>query len=163
MFQNAALTVGLAFAALVGFVAAVDETTNPGRIAQLIAANSHLDQQAILKDDSDWHFDFTENKNYNFAPGGVANMNAATFPAAKIGGMTSECSSAAHLLFCIYKNHASADHHRSCSQWQCSTWAPARCYHPTSTRTRSTTSWPSRATPPRTCTRRTAPGWSRRS
>jgi hypothetical protein len=112
MFQHAALTMGLIFATLFGFVAAVDETTNPGRIAQLIAANSHLDQQAILKDDSDWHFDFTENKNYNFAPGGVANMNAATFPAAKIGGMTSECSSAAHLLFCIHENHTPADHHR---------------------------------------------------
>ena len=94
--------MGLIFATLFGFVAAVDETTNPGRIAQLIAANSHLDQQAILKDDSDWHFDFTENKNYNFAPGGVANMNAATFPAAKIGGMTSESSSATHSLFCIH-------------------------------------------------------------
>ena len=115
MFQHAALTVGLVFAALIGFAAAVDETLNPQRIAQLIAANSHLDQQAILKDDSDWHFDFTENKNYNFAPGGVANMNAATFPAAKIGGMTSECSSAAHLLFCIQRNRTPADHHRLAS------------------------------------------------
>jgi hypothetical protein len=102
MFQNAALTVGLVSAALVGLVAAVDETTNPERIAQLVAANSHLDQQAILSDDLDWHFDFTRNKNYNFAPGGVANMNAATFPAAKMGGMTSEHPPAAHLLFCIH-------------------------------------------------------------
>jgi hypothetical protein len=112
MFQNAALTVGLVSAALVGLVAAVDETTNPERIAQLVAANSHLDQQAILGDDLDWHFDFTRNKNYNFAPGGVANMNAATFPAAKIGGMTSEHPPAAHLLFCIHGNRAPADHHR---------------------------------------------------
>jgi hypothetical protein len=90
MFQHAALTVVLILAALTGFVAAVDETLDPGRIAQLITANSHLDQQAILSDDKDYHYDFTKNKNYNFAPGGVANMNAATFPAAKIGGMTSE-------------------------------------------------------------------------
>jgi hypothetical protein len=92
MFQHAAPTVGIILAALAGLAAAVDETSNPQQIAQLIAANSHLDQQAILKEDVDWHFDFTTSKNYNFAPGGVANMNAATFPAAKIGGMTSECS-----------------------------------------------------------------------
>jgi hypothetical protein len=67
----------------------------------LVTANSHLDQQAILKDDADYHFDFTKNKNYNFAPGGVANMNAATFPAAKIGGMTSEFFFSDTLPFCI--------------------------------------------------------------
>lgn len=90
MFQHATLAVGLIFATTTGLVAAVDVTKEPELIAKLITANSHLGQQELLKDDADWHFDFTTSKNYNFAPGGVANMNAATFPAAKTGGMTSE-------------------------------------------------------------------------
>jgi len=90
MFQHAALTVGIVLVTLAGLAAAVDETSDAPKIARLITANSHLDEQAILSDDKDYHYDFTKNKNYNFAPGGVANMNADTFPAAKIGGMTSE-------------------------------------------------------------------------
>ena len=72
-------------------VSAVDVTSNPDLIAKLITANSQLDRLALLPDDTkDWHFDFTAQKNYNFAPGGVVNMNAATFPAAKGNGMTRE-------------------------------------------------------------------------
>ena len=70
---------------------AVDVTSNPDLISKLITANSQLDRLALLPDDAkDWHFDFTVQKNYNFAPGGVVNMNAATFPAAKGNGMTCE-------------------------------------------------------------------------
>ena len=72
-------------------VSAVDITSNASLIASLITANSQLDRLALLPDDAkDWHFDFTVQKNYNFAPGGVVNMNAATFPAAKGNGMTCE-------------------------------------------------------------------------
>jgi hypothetical protein len=72
-------------------VSAVDITSNPDLIAKLITANSQLDRLALLPDDAkDWHFDFTSQKNYNFAPGGVVNMNAATFPAAKGNRMTCE-------------------------------------------------------------------------
>ena len=92
MFQHAALIAGLIFATLAGTVVAVDVTKDPELIAKLITANSHLDQQALLEGNEAWHFDFTTSKNYNFAPGGVANMNAATFPAAKTGGMTREYS-----------------------------------------------------------------------
>jgi hypothetical protein len=72
-------------------VSAVDVTSNPDLIARLITANSQLDRLALLPDDAkDWRFDFTSQKNYNFAPGGVVNMNAATFPAAKGNRMTCE-------------------------------------------------------------------------
>ena len=72
-------------------VSAVDITSNASLIAALITANSQLDRLALLPDDAkDWHFDFTAHKNYNFAPGGVVNMNAATFPAAKGNRMTRE-------------------------------------------------------------------------
>lgn len=70
-------------------VTAVDIKSNASLIASLITANSQLDRLALLPDDAkDWHFDFTIQKNYNFAPGGVVNMNAATFPAAKGNRMT---------------------------------------------------------------------------
>jgi hypothetical protein len=72
-------------------VSAVDVTSNPDLISKLITANSQLDRLALLPDDAkDWHFDFTSQKNYNFAPGGVVNINAATFPAAKGNRMTCE-------------------------------------------------------------------------
>lgn len=72
-------------------VSAVDTTSDPALIAALITANSQLDRLALLPDDAKhWHFDFTAQKNYNLAPGGVVNMNAATFPAAKGNRMTRE-------------------------------------------------------------------------
>jgi hypothetical protein len=84
MFAHALLAVALALS-----VSAVDVTSNPDLISKLITANSQLDRLALLPDDAkDWHFDFTSQKNYNFAPGGVVNMNAATFPAAKGNRMT---------------------------------------------------------------------------
>lgn len=120
MFQRAALTVGVLFASLAGLVAAVDETLDPELIAKLITANSHLDQQALLEDDKDWHFDFTSSKNYNFAPGGVANMNAATFPAAKIGGMT--CKSSLRRHPSLFVSTAKPQKHADPPfQWPCST------------------------------------------
>ena len=86
MFAYALLAITLALSA-----SAVDVTLNPDLIAKLITANSQLDRLALLPDDAkDWHFDFTAQKNYIFAPGGVVNMNAATFPAAKGNRMTCE-------------------------------------------------------------------------
>jgi hypothetical protein len=92
MFARAIIAASLTL--LAQHVLAVDVTENPDLIARLITANSQLDRLALLPDDAkDWHFDFTSKKNYNFAPGGVVNMNAATFPAAKGNRMTSECPS----------------------------------------------------------------------
>jgi hypothetical protein len=86
MSAHALLAVALALS-----VSAVDVTLNPDLISKLITANSQLDRLALLPDDAkDWHFDFTSQKNYNFAPGGVVNMNAATFPAAEGNRMTCE-------------------------------------------------------------------------
>ena len=88
MFARAIIAASLA---LTHHVAAVDVTENPDLIRDIITANSQLDRLALLPDDAkDWHFDFTNKKNYNFAPGGVVNMNAATFPAAKGNRMTRE-------------------------------------------------------------------------
>ena len=42
----------------------------------------------LFPNDIDWIYDFTTNKFYNFAPGGVSNANAATFPAMTRLGMT---------------------------------------------------------------------------
>ena len=86
MLAHALLAITIALSA-----SAVDVTSNPDLISKLITANSQLDRLALLPDDAkDWHFDFTAQKNYNFAPGGVVNMNAATFPAAKGNRMTCE-------------------------------------------------------------------------
>lgn len=68
---------------------AVDVTRDPSLDANLATAATQLDRLALLPDDKDWLFDFTvQAPNYNFAPGGVTNLNAATFPAAKGNGMT---------------------------------------------------------------------------
>lgn len=93
MFTRAILAASLTLATLTHHVVAVDATEYPDLIAKLITANSQLDRLALLPDDKDWHFDFTTHKNYNFAPGGVTNMNAATFPAAKGNRMTRESPS----------------------------------------------------------------------
>jgi hypothetical protein len=89
MFSRTILAASLVLATL---TQAVDVTEQPDLIAKLISANSQLDRLALLPDDAThWHFDFTTKQNYNFAPGGVTNMNAATFPAAKGNRMTREC------------------------------------------------------------------------
>lgn len=89
MLPHTILATLLAF--LANPVSAVDVTSNPDLISKLITANSQLDRLALLPNDTkDWHFDFTVQENYNFAPGGVVNMNAATFPAAKGNSMTRE-------------------------------------------------------------------------
>lgn len=89
MFRQIVSSTMCLLAAFTQHAAAVDRTRDPGKIAQLNDAATQLDRLAILSDDSDWGFDFTAQKPfYNFAPGGVINMNAATFPAAKGNGMT---------------------------------------------------------------------------
>ena len=92
MYQQIALA-GVLLAGLAQNVAAVDKTRDPALDANLATAATQLDRLALLPSDQDWLFDFTVQKpNYNFAPGGVVNMNAATFPAAKGNGMTRECT-----------------------------------------------------------------------
>lgn len=81
----------LIFGALVQHVAAIDKVRDPSLDAKLGSAATQLDRLTLLPSDKDWLFDFTSQQPYyNFAPGGVTNMNAATFPAAKGHGMTSE-------------------------------------------------------------------------
>lgn len=69
---------------------AVDKTTNPALIAKLNDAASQLERLALLPTDKDWIFDFNTQPYSTFVPGGVVNMNAATFPAAKGNGLTCE-------------------------------------------------------------------------
>ncbi|EMF12727.1 RmlC-like cupin, partial [Sphaerulina musiva SO2202] len=56
---------------------------------KLTTAATQLDRLALLPSNADWTFDFNLQKStYNWAPGGVTNMNAATFPAAHGNGLT---------------------------------------------------------------------------
>ena len=88
MVQRANL-LGVALLTFVTLVAAIDKTKSPELIARLTTAATQLDRQALLGSDKDWLFDFSEQQPfYNFSPGGVINMNAATFPAARGNGMT---------------------------------------------------------------------------
>lgn len=82
---------GLSFvtaAVLAGVALGVDNDVNPDLVAKLRMANTNLDRMKLLPDDSDWFFDFTKSDKYTFAPGGVINANAATFPATVGQGMT---------------------------------------------------------------------------
>ncbi|KAK3641938.1 hypothetical protein LTR56_011040 [Elasticomyces elasticus] len=89
MYTQLALASSILLAAFTQQAVAVDKTRDPSLVASLDDAATQLDRLALLTDDAAWKFDFNEQKpNYNFAPGGVINMNAATFPAAKGNGMT---------------------------------------------------------------------------
>jgi hypothetical protein len=71
---------------------AVGTTSNPELIAKLGSSASQLDRPALLPNNADWLFDFSaQNSTYTFSPGGVTNMNAANFPAAKGHGLTRTC------------------------------------------------------------------------
>lgn len=68
---------------------AIDVTNDPERVAKLTMAATQLDRLALLTGNADWTFDFTtQTYFYNWAPGGVTNMNAATFPATRGNGLT---------------------------------------------------------------------------
>ena len=87
MYRQLALALGLL---LTHRAVAVDKTRDPALDANLFTAATQLDRLNLLPSNEDWLFDFTiQEPYYNFAPGGVTNMNAATFPAAVGNGMTS--------------------------------------------------------------------------
>jgi hypothetical protein len=89
MYRQLALASSVLLAAFTQHVVAVDKTRDPALDANLATAATQLDRLSLLSSDDDWLFDFNEQQPfYNFAPGGVVNMNAATFPAAKGNGMT---------------------------------------------------------------------------
>jgi hypothetical protein len=76
-------------ALFIAAITAVDTTINPELNAKLSTSSSQLDRLALLPSNKDWLFDFsTQKSTYSFSPGGVTNMNAATFPAAKGHGLT---------------------------------------------------------------------------
>ena len=78
----------VAFAIVASVALAVDNDKDPNLVAKLRMANTNLDRMKLLPDDSDWFFDFTKSDKYTFAPGGVVNANAASFPATVGQGMT---------------------------------------------------------------------------
>ena len=73
---------------LAGVALGVDKDVDPDLVTKLKMANTNLDRMNLLPKDSDWFFDFTKQDKYTFAPGGVINANAATFPATVGQGMT---------------------------------------------------------------------------
>lgn len=74
--------------AIVALVKAVDKDVNPDLVAKLRMANTNLDRMKLLPNNDDWIYDFTTSDKYTYAPGGVINANAATFPATVGQGMT---------------------------------------------------------------------------
>lgn len=86
-------TFGILLALLWQQVSAVDKTRNADMISKLDTAATQLDRLALVPNDDDWVFDFTAQKPYySWAPGGVTNMNAATFAAGRKNGLTSKRS-----------------------------------------------------------------------
>lgn len=63
-------------------------TVNPALNAQLKAAASNFDRQALLPSNSDWVYDFSLHPNYNSPTGAVLIADAASFPALTTQGMT---------------------------------------------------------------------------
>lgn len=98
MFSKSVLTASALVAAFTQRVSAIDKTVDPSLDSSIELAATQLDRYAQLPDNEAWKFDFTKSEFYTFAPGGVVNMNAATFPAAKGNGLTcmSECEPARH-------------------------------------------------------------------
>lgn len=92
MFRISGMDLKLLLALLWLKASAIDITNDPERVAKLTMAATQLDRLALLPSNADWTFDFTtQTYFYNWAPGGVTNMNAATFPATRGNGLT--CSS----------------------------------------------------------------------
>lgn len=84
-------TVGLLLALLWQQVIAVDVTRDAAMVSKLDLAATQLDRLALVPKNEDWVFDFTAQKPYySWAPGGVTNMNAATFAAGRKNGLTSK-------------------------------------------------------------------------
>jgi hypothetical protein len=88
--------ISLAILAIVALVFAVDKDVNPELTQKLRMANTNLDRMKLLPSNDDWFFDFTKQEKYTFAPGGVINANAATFPATAGLGMTLVSSCPCH-------------------------------------------------------------------
>jgi len=88
MFSRSVFAATVLLAAFSQKAVAVDTTIDPALDEKLTMSPTQLDRQKLLPDNSDWQFDFTKSDFYTFAPGGVVNMNAATFPAAKGNGLT---------------------------------------------------------------------------
>lgn len=85
--------LGLLLGLLWQQVSAVDKTRDAVKLAKLDLAATQLDRLALVPNDEDWVFDFTAQKPYySWAPGGVTNMNAATFAAGRKNGLTSTSS-----------------------------------------------------------------------
>lgn len=85
VFIGALCTVAIVLA---GVAFGVDTDKDPDLVAKLRTATTNLDRMKLLPNNDDWFFDFTKQDKYTFAPGGVVNANAATFPATVGQGMT---------------------------------------------------------------------------
>jgi hypothetical protein len=97
MFLQTPQLFGFLLALLSQLITAVDVTRDAAMISKLDLAATQLDRLALLPNDDDWVFDFTAQKPYySWAPGGVTNMNAATFAAGRKNGLTSEHSGPTH-------------------------------------------------------------------
>ncbi|KAM0276176.1 hypothetical protein ACHAQH_007028 [Verticillium albo-atrum] len=73
---------------LVGLASAVDQSVDPALVSRLKSSPTELDKIKLLPQDSDWTFDYFASSFHDYAPGGVVNANAATFPATVGNGMT---------------------------------------------------------------------------
>jgi oxalate decarboxylase/phosphoglucose isomerase-like protein (cupin superfamily) len=56
-------------------------TVDPSLNANLKTAATNFDRQALLKENSDWLYDFSTHPNYNSPTGAVITADAATLPA----------------------------------------------------------------------------------
>jgi len=89
MVSRKTLFTSVVAALYVGLVVAVDVTVNPQEDDAIKLAATNYDKiTKILPNNGDWTYDFTTNKYFSWAPGGVSNANAATFPAMTGLGMT---------------------------------------------------------------------------
>ncbi|KAK8178311.1 spherulin-1A [Phyllosticta citribraziliensis] len=67
---------------------AIDATLNATLVASAKLAATRLDRAALFTAPNSTVFDFTSHPYHTFAPGGVVNANAATFPYVTGNGMT---------------------------------------------------------------------------
>ncbi|UJO22033.1 Spherulin-1A [Fulvia fulva] len=89
MFRKSPLAIGAILALLSRRAVTIDFTRFPGLMAKLDTAATQLDRLGLLPNDDDWVFDFSQQQPFfTTRPGGVANMNAATFPPARKNGLT---------------------------------------------------------------------------
>lgn len=112
----------LAIALATGSAQGYDATRNPELVAKLRVAATAADRAALLPNNEDWVFDFTQQPHYTYSPGSVVSANVATFPASTGHGLTIAMLSLGPCAMLSPHLHPRASNHVVAVEGETKTW-----------------------------------------